>query len=388
MATYYLVPGGTGNWNSSTNWSSSSGGVSGAGIPGSTDSVIVDSNSANTNLTITSASGSYASLIFSSYTGTLTLNGVLVNYGNLTLSAGMKVTGSSYLQVQASGTWNFNGVTWGPNIYIATNSTITLSSNIVVSGYINNVANSTINGFIITLNGSLTSAGSLSGSTSIVLSGSGNFGTSGSGAYLITGGITINTSGTITLSSLLGFQGITSLTYVAGTVITTGNTMVLSQLNNSSSITLNTAGIVWNNISVYQYGSVFTLNSALIATGTLSFVGSGDPNYFYGSYGFTVGSITTTIAGLTIVLTAANTYTITNSFNMTGTSASHIIVKSTSTTKAKLNLQTGATQSLSYVDGQYIDSSGGKTIVSKGGVLTNTINWSKGLTSMLMFFMK
>ena len=73
---------------------------------------------------------------------------------------------------------------------------------------------------------------------------------------------------------------------------------------------------------------------------------------------------------------------------MTGTSASHIIVKSTSTTKAKLNLQTGATQSLSYVDGQYIDSSGGKTIVSKGGVLTNTINWSKGLTSMLMFFMK
>ena len=54
MATYYWV-GGAGTWNTSTttNWASSSGGSGGAGVPLSTDSVILDSSSGTGTITCT-----------------------------------------------------------------------------------------------------------------------------------------------------------------------------------------------------------------------------------------------------------------------------------------------------------------------------------------------
>ena len=45
MADRYWVPLGTGNWNSTTNWSATSGGASGASVPTSADNVIFDANS-------------------------------------------------------------------------------------------------------------------------------------------------------------------------------------------------------------------------------------------------------------------------------------------------------------------------------------------------------
>lgn len=52
MATRYWV-GGSGTWSSTTKWSATSGGASGASVPTSADDVIFDANSAVTNCTIT-----------------------------------------------------------------------------------------------------------------------------------------------------------------------------------------------------------------------------------------------------------------------------------------------------------------------------------------------
>lgn len=82
MADRYWV-GGTGTWNttSTTNWSASSGGASGASVPTASDSVIFDQSSTYT-VTLTGAltclnfTVSAGTVTFSS-TGTLTISGLL-----------------------------------------------------------------------------------------------------------------------------------------------------------------------------------------------------------------------------------------------------------------------------------------------------------------------
>ena len=81
MANRYWVTGGTGNWNSTTNWSTTSGGASGASVPGATDGARFDGSSGSGIATL-DISPVIESLSFS---GTGTFAGTLA-FGTNTIS--------------------------------------------------------------------------------------------------------------------------------------------------------------------------------------------------------------------------------------------------------------------------------------------------------------
>jgi hypothetical protein len=70
MANKYWVTGGTGNWNSTTNWSLLSGGVSGAPVPSTIDAVILDASSGAGSVTL-DISPDIQTLTCTGFTGTL-----------------------------------------------------------------------------------------------------------------------------------------------------------------------------------------------------------------------------------------------------------------------------------------------------------------------------
>ena len=70
MANRYWVAGGTGDWNSTTNWSTSSGGASGASVPGTGDAALLDANSGAGTVTL-DISPTIQTLNCTGFTGTL-----------------------------------------------------------------------------------------------------------------------------------------------------------------------------------------------------------------------------------------------------------------------------------------------------------------------------
>lgn len=70
MANRFWVAGGTGNWSSTTNWSATSGGASGASVPGSADAALFDANSGAGTATVDS-SVTIQTLTMTGFAGTL-----------------------------------------------------------------------------------------------------------------------------------------------------------------------------------------------------------------------------------------------------------------------------------------------------------------------------
>jgi len=107
MAARFWVTGGTGNWNSTTNWSATSGGSTGTRIiqNGSTtggteaNSVSMNITSGSDGVTL-STTGTVLNLNFTGYSGASNLPGFI--YGNLTLSATQTITASSAVAVFAA----------------------------------------------------------------------------------------------------------------------------------------------------------------------------------------------------------------------------------------------------------------------------------------------
>jgi hypothetical protein len=94
MANRFFVPGGDGNWSSTTNWSTSSGGGSGASHPTSSDDAIFDANSGSGTAVIDTFSAACFNLNCTGFTGTLSsapFTGILSVSGSLTFGAGMTV---------------------------------------------------------------------------------------------------------------------------------------------------------------------------------------------------------------------------------------------------------------------------------------------------------
>jgi hypothetical protein len=97
--TRWWVPGGNGNWSSTTNWSTSSGGASGAAVPTHADFVCFDANSGTGVSTVDRwfqvNSIDFTSGGASNFTGTLTILAAPLSYlgylGKVTVSAGMTV---------------------------------------------------------------------------------------------------------------------------------------------------------------------------------------------------------------------------------------------------------------------------------------------------------
>lgn len=108
MASRFWV-GGTGTWDASstTHWAATSGGASGASVPGASDTVTFDANSGGGTVTV-ATDVTVQSISCGAFTGTLDWS---VNNNNVTLSAGSGAFNGSGTGVRTiklgSGTWNF-----------------------------------------------------------------------------------------------------------------------------------------------------------------------------------------------------------------------------------------------------------------------------------------
>jgi hypothetical protein len=291
MPDRYWVAGGTGNYNSTTNWSASSGGASGASVPTTADNVFFNAASGAGTATINTGSNC-ANLNLTGFTGTLTFTntltiaGTVINFG----TGGYTVTGASSLLLGSTNpTITSNGTVYTGNINFNGNTTYTLADNLSCTGTIilSNGTATTINGNTINVGGNLTHTGGafVTGTTNFVFNGTGTWSHTSTG--VLRNNFTINTAGTLTLGTNVNYQTGT-LTYTAGTVVTTGST-----LNMAAPTTLNTNGVTWNNISCSGAVTV-TLSSNLTLTGTLSIAN--------GTTSFTLGanSLISTNANLTL----------------------------------------------------------------------------------------
>ena len=94
MANRYWVTGGTGNWNSTTNWSTASGGASGASVPSTSDIALLDAASGAGTVTL-DISPTVQALTCTGFTGTLA-------FGTNTIScnvSGVPFTGATTMTV-------------------------------------------------------------------------------------------------------------------------------------------------------------------------------------------------------------------------------------------------------------------------------------------------
>ena len=169
MANRYWV-GGSGTWGSTTKWSTTSGGTSGASVPTTADLAIFDANSdAGSAITVTLAAGaSCGGITFAdidqnvSFTGAFTLT----NVGNVTLSATktVDVTGitlfTNNLTAQRSFTSNGGTLTGNMTINSATADGFTFQDNSTITGTVTlTLGNINLNGKTLTI-GAFSSGGS------------------------------------------------------------------------------------------------------------------------------------------------------------------------------------------------------------------------------------
>jgi hypothetical protein len=113
MANRYWVTGGTGNWNSTTNWSTTSGGASGASVPGSADAALINASSGSGTVTL-DISPDIQTLTCTGFTGTLAFGTNTISLN----STGTVFTGATTMTVTGT-----------PQI-ICTSTTTTLSRTI------------------------------------------------------------------------------------------------------------------------------------------------------------------------------------------------------------------------------------------------------------------
>lgn len=312
--------------------------------------------------------------------GTITLSGG-INYtnGTLTYVAGTINAGSSTLSTLNSNL-NTNGMIWN-NVTITASSggnAVGLVSDLTVSGTFSMGVNSntiTINGSTLYITGHLTQNSSnsiITGTTNIILSGTGNW-TSANGGNQLRNNLTINTSGTITLgSTALGYNtGI--LTYTAGTVVTTGSTLTIA-----ASTTLDTNGITWNNV-VMSGTITVALSSNLNLSGTFTKNGTNSTLTLNGSTLNVSGSavIGGTSAGDIMTGTAAVVFNGTGSWSGLGTLKNNTTINTsgTLTVSGSVIYTTGT---LTYTAGTVVTTS--STLITGSGVTTtldtNGINWN------------
>ena len=361
---------------------------------------------------------------------TLTVSGtVYYNTGTLTYTAGTVITAGSTLACNASTTFNTSSINWdnvtfyttglvatltsnfnvtgvftlsytstatvsfsvGANLFNLTGSlvanvgtngvTLTLPHNLIITNAtLGNAAGTfTINSNSLSVTGNLTVQSVILGTTTIVLAGTGTW--SGNANGQVRNNTTINTPGTLTLSGTINYNTGT-LTYTGGTVITTGSTLAVG-----ATTTLNTNGIIWNNVSFANGAIIITLSSNLTALGNLTVNVPGSGNMTINGSTFYIGG------DLSLYGSAGNTYSIlgTTLFVLNGTGTWSMILNALRV-EVDLNIDTTGTitisgtvfyktKTLTYVNGT-VDSSNGTLYIDAFGAGTTTLNtggmtWSR-----------
>ena len=286
MATYYFRNAGT-DWNTASNWSLSDGGPADGAVPTAADAAYFTGNSGN--CTVSTASRTCLSLIFSSvleefeYTGTFTLNNTLTVSGNITLSPTMTFAGTSTITINANSTITSNTKVFPCSITISGPRTITLGDDIYVDLDFNT---SVPGGGSLTLNGntlyvsrnfqSITVGTSVICNSNLTMIGTGVFSVvpSFSATLSGTGTISFNTSGTITINStfVTSNQGSRTIQYVNGTVVVPpGNGLGLVAAN-STTLSVNLKGIrIKGGATIATQGAISLLSDLVIDGGTVFF---------------------------------------------------------------------------------------------------------------------
>jgi fibronectin-binding autotransporter adhesin len=418
MANRFLVAGGTGNWDSTTNWSATSGGASGASFPVAGDVVAFDSNSGNAAMTVNVASACASLVMSGTYAGTLTFNSTLTLTSTCTFVAACTIAGTTGTLI-CTGTATLTSGTKTLTCALTLSGsgiTYTLADNWTVSGLVSigSVSGSSVNSNKITCAGGLTvlSSGTSSGTAKLEITG-------GTWSYASTATLrnNVDLAGTVTISGTLTYNTGT-LKYVSGTITTTGSTINTGSVNT----TFDTSGVTWNSLGLGS--ATHTLSSALAWSGTLAItapatltgagavsgtgaitVSSGTVTInntggitttgtmtlanasitFAGTSGWTVGTLTNTTytVSRTVTLTFGNTYTVTTSILNVGTTAAirQAFVSSSAGNKVVFNVTAGATEALLYADPTDIDSSGGAQVTSINGTITTSLNWTSNVST-------
>jgi hypothetical protein len=298
MALRYLISGGDGNWNNTSNWSTSSGGASGASVPNVNDDIIIDINSLDTDITVTASSDS-ASITVSDYSGTIFLDNVLtVTHGSFVSSSSFTIQSLSsdindtsidkYIVFRANNSnisinHDLGLVTFNSGLRIRTTNTsqntfLGLVTDLTIEGFLwfsdNVVANfSTCVGNIY-LKGSFfdftttsTWGGTLKffiefiNTTPVFVSSSKT-----TGFHNIN--FRFNGTSDITLLNSLRFSIIRRIDWIQGNVIVDSAHQLLIS---NASFTLNTGPIIWNNVIFGRASAItITLQSDLLISGAFS----------------------------------------------------------------------------------------------------------------------
>jgi hypothetical protein len=362
-------------------------------------------------------------------TGTSILN--IVGAGNQTWNGGSIINN---LKInKSSGTFTLNGTcTYGFGIgtnnllehisgpVVTTGSTLNINGNCQIKSNVGNpnaivfnnltfanqvytltlIDNMTINSFIPSGGGQ--GAGSINGNTLFIrgditigalgvnqfFGGTAIFNISGTGAQ------TWSSSSTSTLRNNIVINKASGTLNLSGTIRwgLSGNTLTYSQglINAGTSTFISVSGSIFNltttGFSLYNWnpavGTVAINTQPLVVNSNLTISGG---TAFTGTAGWTcVNLICPTAGGFNITLQQAITYTTTAAVSITGGVAapgSRPTMTSSGASNAIWRLVEGATQSLIYVNGTRIDSSGGQTVWSFGVApadISTTINWNSG----------
>lgn len=287
----------------------------------------------------------------------------------------------------------------------------------------------TISGVSVTLNNvaSITflsiSFGASSGQALILNSNAntGNLFINGAQSAAINGAWTLSVSGNITpLNGLTGtaliemvgplaasigvgsIQNNLNISKSGGAVVTTGASLTL--LGNSKTLTMNSpVNFLANSTTLTLSGTLLTINNfigspffnmtipngtTLILNGSVNTVINNNLTLsgnavFQGTVGWTCNNLIAQAAAATITLQQAVTYRTLAAVNINGgTNAARAVMKSSDLViRAIWILNPGAAQSLIYVNGTRIDSSGGQTVWSFGVApadIVTSINWYIG----------
>ena len=374
MANRYWVPGGSGAWNNTNNWSNTSGGASGASIPGSADDVYFDANSGNGNSQVITSD--INNLDCTGFLGSWSGIGTIRVFGNtITMSSSMTSTWTGIINpIGASMTITSNGFLWNALTISTPAQTITLVGSMSITQYTHTGGGTTntINGDNLIWRGtgqfSMSSGRILTGTSLVVLAPTtvGSISISGN----ISSNVEINSPGTITQIGTITITGGT-WTYVTGTW-SFGTTQFVA-----SNCTLNLAGMPIYGLTISTASSTVTLTSTLTCTNNILISTNCS---LAGTHGFitpllTIG--TNAVNGRTLTLKAGVTYEITSRLNTLsiGYSSRCTINSDTPGVKAILKLAPGADAFPAFVDITDIDSGTGRQCKTFMGVLSNTVNW-------------
>lgn len=319
--------------------------------------------------------------------GTITLSGT-INYSNgtLTYTSGTTICTSAFLQITGNPTLNLNGssspsatatsstginiptITFGGSTIYTLTSPLCCLTDCQIS-----LNSTTINGSIIYINGNLSGASSnaaSAGTTLFLMQGTGTW----SGNYTFKNNITFNTTGTITISGTVALQQST-LTYIAGTINTTGSTL------NVTIVSLNLDGMSLNNLTWINFTT--TLLSNCTCTGSVTINGASAA--LTGSFLLNVGgnlTLNSTLATGTSTIVMNGTGTLSGSgtlnTNLTFNTAGTITISGTINYGANILTYTSGTM---IVTGSLLSVLGGSTL-NTSSMFWNNITLLTGTTTL------